>query len=196
MPAIVVVAAELGQAVGQRGGRGGWGSIRAVRRRSRIIRWPAVLRPSRRVSALPPRQAAHPVQDGLRGLDEDRAVVHLGPALDDQCMLAGYGRRGRRTSMGRASPQVRCPSYTPVDAATGEPSASGSTVEPQPCAPPPVPGDVPITSLRRSGSTWENAGQRSAQSSVDNCFSDNAVRNAGQLLDLLNSADVSVARAG
>jgi hypothetical protein len=65
-----------------------------------------------------------------------------------------------------------------------------------PCAPPPVPGDVPITSLRRSGSTWENAGQRSVQSSVDNCFRDQAVTNASQLADLLSSADVPVAAPG
>jgi hypothetical protein len=52
--------------------------------------------------------------------------------------------------------------------------------------------DVPITSPRRSESTWGNAGQRSAQSSVDNCHSDDAVINAGQLADLLAGADASV----
>jgi hypothetical protein len=40
---------------------------------------------------------------------------------------------------------------------------------------------VPITSPRRSGTTCENAGQRSAQSSVDNCHSDDAVTNAAEL---------------
>jgi hypothetical protein len=51
-------------------------------------------------------------------------------------------------------------------------------------------GDVPITSPRRSRSTSGDAGQRSAQSSVDNCYADHAVTNAQQLLDLLNAADV------
>jgi hypothetical protein len=53
-------------------------------------------------------------------------------------------------------------------------------------------GDVPITSATRSGSTWEDAGQRSVQSSVDNCYSDYAVTNAQQLMDLLNAAEVPV----
>jgi hypothetical protein len=54
------------------------------------------------------------------------------------------------------------------------------------------PSDVPITSARRSRSTGEDAGQRSARSSVDNCFSDHAVTNARQLADLLSSADAAV----
>jgi hypothetical protein len=54
------------------------------------------------------------------------------------------------------------------------------------------PSDVPITSTRRSRSTWENTGQRSAQSSVDNCYRDQAVTNAAQLADLLSREDVPV----
>jgi hypothetical protein len=50
----------------------------------------------------------------------------------------------------------------------------------------------PITLAKRSGLTWENAGQRSAQSRLDNCFRDQAVTNARQLADLLTSADASV----
>jgi hypothetical protein len=52
--------------------------------------------------------------------------------------------------------------------------------------------DVPITTATRSGATCEDAGQHSAQSSVDNCFRDQAVTNARQLADLLSGADVPV----
>jgi hypothetical protein len=52
--------------------------------------------------------------------------------------------------------------------------------------------DVPMTSPRRSGTTWRNAGQRSARSSLDNCYSDYATTNAQQLMDLLSSANVTV----
>jgi hypothetical protein len=55
--------------------------------------------------------------------------------------------------------------------------------------------NVPITSPGRSGMTWRNAGQRSAQSSVDNCFRDQAVTNAGQLADLLSSTNVPLVTA-
>jgi hypothetical protein len=48
---------------------------------------------------------------------------------------------------------------------------------------------------RRSGPTWENAGQRSVQASLDNCYRDYAVNNAQQFIDLLNSANVPVAKA-
>jgi hypothetical protein len=44
----------------------------------------------------------------------------------------------------------------------------------------------------RSVSTWKNAGQRSVQLSVDNCFRDQAVTNAAQLADLLRGADALV----
>ena len=44
--------------------------------------------------------------------------------------------------------------------------------------------------------TCENEGQRSAQSSVDNCYRDQAVTNAAQFAGLLNSADVSVMPPG
>jgi hypothetical protein len=42
------------------------------------------------------------------------------------------------------------------------------------------------------GTTCEDAGQRSAQSSVDNCHRDQAVTNARQLADLLSGADAAV----
>jgi hypothetical protein len=60
--------------------------------------------------------------------------------------------------------------------------------------PPSSSSDVPITSARRSRSTWEDAGQRSVQSSLDNCYRDQAVTNAAQLADLLRAADLPVAR--
>ena len=46
----------------------------------------------------------------------------------------------------------------------------------------PSPSDVPITSPIRLGPNWRNAAQRSVQSSVDNCFRDQAVtrRSAGR----------------
>ena len=56
--------------------------------------------------------------------------------------------------------------------------------------------DVPITSPRRSGSTCEDAGQRSVQSSVDNCYRDQAVTNAAQLAGLLSGADAAVVPPG
>jgi hypothetical protein len=49
-----------------------------------------------------------------------------------------------------------------------------------------------MTSARRSQSSGEHAGQHSVQSSVDNCFRDQAVTNAAQLADLLSSEDVPV----
>jgi hypothetical protein len=52
--------------------------------------------------------------------------------------------------------------------------------------------NVPITTAKRSGSTWENAGPRSAKSSVDNCYSDYATTGVQRLMDLLNAADVEV----
>jgi hypothetical protein len=58
------------------------------------------------------------------------------------------------------------------------------------------PIDVPITSAKRSGSTCEYAGQRSAWPSVDNYYRVQAVTNAAELAELLNSADVPVAPAG
>jgi hypothetical protein len=56
--------------------------------------------------------------------------------------------------------------------------------------------DVPITSPRRFGPTCKDAGQRSAESSLDNCYRDYAVNNAQQFIDLLSSANVPVAKAG
>jgi hypothetical protein len=53
--------------------------------------------------------------------------------------------------------------------------------------------DVRITIAGRSPVTCVFAGQRSVQSSVDNCYRDYAVNNAQQFMDLLKSADVPVA---
>ena len=55
--------------------------------------------------------------------------------------------------------------------------------------------NVPITLAKRSAPTCEDAGQHSVQSSVDNCYRDQAVTNAAQLAGLLNSADVPVVAA-
>jgi hypothetical protein len=52
--------------------------------------------------------------------------------------------------------------------------------------------DVRITFAERSPLSCVFPGQRSASSRLDNCFSDHAVRNARQLMDLLNSANVDV----
>ena len=53
-----------------------------------------------------------------------------------------------------------------------------------------LPGDVPITSAKRSGLTCKDAGQHSVRSCVDNCYRDQAVTNARQLADLLSEAEV------
>jgi hypothetical protein len=56
----------------------------------------------------------------------------------------------------------------------------------------------PSTSLKGPGEgsvpTCGYAGLRSAQSSVDNCYRDQAVTNAAQLADLLRGADAPVVR--
>jgi hypothetical protein len=54
-------------------------------------------------------------------------------------------------------------------------------------------GLVQITLAKRSRSTCGNAGQRSAQSRLDDCYRDQAVTNAAQLAALLSGADAPVA---
>jgi hypothetical protein len=56
--------------------------------------------------------------------------------------------------------------------------------------------DVRINIVGRSPVTWVLPAQHSAQSSVDNCYRDQAVTNAAQLADLLNSEDVPVVPPG
>ena len=56
--------------------------------------------------------------------------------------------------------------------------------------------DVRITIAEQSPVTCVFPVQGSTQSSLDNCFRDQAVTNARQLADLLSSADVSVAAPG
>jgi hypothetical protein len=75
--------------------------------------------------------------------------------------------------------------YTRRDLFAGQPDHGHGIVRDYPI-------DVPITFAVRSVPTRENAGQHSAQSSVDNCYRDQAVTNARQLADLLNSADAAV----
>jgi hypothetical protein len=53
-----------------------------------------------------------------------------------------------------------------------------------------------MTSARRFGWSCEVAGQHGVQSSVDNCYRDQAVTNAAQLADLLRGAEVPVAAPG
>jgi hypothetical protein len=54
-----------------------------------------------------------------------------------------------------------------------------------------TPVDVQINIAGRSRATCIFPAQHSAQSSVDNYFRDQAVTNAKQLADLLNSADAA-----
>jgi hypothetical protein len=54
--------------------------------------------------------------------------------------------------------------------------------------------DVRINIAERSALSCVSPAQHSAQSSVDNCYRDQAVTNARQLADLLRGADASVVR--
>jgi hypothetical protein len=60
------------------------------------------------------------------------------------------------------------------------------------CAPAATPVDVLINIAERSVLSCAFPAQRSARSSVDNCFGDQAVTNAAQLADLLSGADTPV----
>jgi hypothetical protein len=60
------------------------------------------------------------------------------------------------------------------------------------CAPAATPVDVLINIAERSVLSCAFPAQRSARSSVDNCWRDQAVTNARQLADLLSNADLSV----
>ena len=57
------------------------------------------------------------------------------------------------------------------------------------CAPAATPVDAVINIAERSVFSCAFPAQRSARSSVDNCFRDHAVTNARQLADLLAGAD-------
>lgn len=64
------------------------------------------------------------------------------------------------------------------------------------CAPAATPVDVLINIAERSVLSCAFPAQRSARSSVDNCFRDQAVTNARQLADLLAGADALVVTPG